>query len=118
MGCPGRAWTRSKMLLDPQALYLKASGTWGAAAPRGQWRRWVRAWTVVSAGCHNRPYRWAAETVDIYSLETPETGSAGSRCRYGRLLLPPEGDSAPGLPLGLQTAVCVFTRPSPLELVG
>lgn len=113
MGCPRWAWIRPKMLLDPRALCLKASGNWGAAAPRGRRGRWVRAWPVVSAGCHNRPYRWAAETVDIYSLETLETGSARSGCRHGRLLLPPERDSAPGLPLGLQVAVRVFTRPSP-----
>ena len=55
--------------------------------------------------------------LDIYSLETLETGSARSGCRHGRLLLPRERDSAPGLPLGLQVASACSHGLLPMELV-
>lgn len=56
---------RPKMPLDPRALCLKASGNRVQLLPRvGRGGR-VRALAMVSAGCHNRPYRWVVETVDI-----------------------------------------------------
>lgn len=112
MGCPRRGLDEAQDALGPASSLSEGLWQQGAATPQGRQRRRVRAWPIVSAGCHNTALQMGGGNSGylVSRLWRPEVrdqdvGMADCFCH--------RRDSTPGLPLGLQMVVRVFTRPSP-----